>query len=83
MKQPNTRTILAQLGLEPRRSTSTRVATISSMVGLGAVLGAGAVLLSRLEPVRRLFRTGAPVVGSGSEGAARQPVVSPLTRQTA
>jgi hypothetical protein len=60
MKQPTTRTILAQLGLEPRRSTSARVATVSSMVGLGAVLGAGAVLLSRLEPVRKLFQKSAP-----------------------
>lgn len=60
MKQPTTRTILAQLGLEPRRSTSARVATFSSMVGLGAVLGAGAVLLSRLEPVRKLLRKAAP-----------------------
>lgn len=75
MKQPTTRSILAQLGLEPRRSTSARVATVSSMVGLGAVLGAGAVLVSRLEPVRRLFRR--PAVPQPTAAAA------PRTLQTA
>lgn len=55
MKQPTTRSFLAQLGLEPRRSTSARVATVSSLVGLGAALGAGVVVLSRLGPVRKLL----------------------------
>lgn len=56
MKRLTTSQMLAQLGLERRRSTTNRVVTATSMVGLGAALGVGAMVLSRLTPVRKLFK---------------------------
>jgi hypothetical protein len=43
--------ILAKLGLEPRHSTGAKVASAMGLVGLGALMGAGAALA--LTPVRR------------------------------
>lgn len=71
-----TRQLLARLGLEPRRATSTRVALVSSMLGLGAALGAGAVLLSRLEPLRARLRMRTAVSSAPGE-------VAPTRLQTA
>ncbi|MDP2275606.1 MAG: hypothetical protein Q8K32_32960 [Archangium sp.] len=55
LKTVNTRGILSQFGLEPRRTAATKVGGMMSMLGLGAALGAGAMFASRLPPVRKFF----------------------------
>lgn len=52
----NRKNLLGQLGLMQRPSTPRRALTLGSMVGLGAALGVGAMLASRTDTVKRLFK---------------------------